>query len=74
MAKEKANTKKKWWKTLLKVLGILVAVALVIGLLVYSFVLQYPELKENPIIGKWYRVSDSSMKDSEGGSYHAFYK
>lgn len=74
MAKEKANTKKKWWKTLLKVLGILVAVALVIGLLVYSFVLQYPELKENPIIGKWYRVSDSSMKDSEGGSYHALFK
>ena len=74
MAKEKANTKKKRWKTLLKVLGILVAVALVIGLLVYSFVLQYPELKENPIIGKWYRVSDSSMKDSEGGSYHALFK
>lgn len=74
MAKEKANTKKKWWKTLLKVLGILVAVALVIGLLVYSFVLQYPELKENPVIGKWYRVSDSSMKDSEGGSYHALFK
>ena len=74
MAKEKANTKKKWWKTLLKVLGILVAVALVIGLLVYSFVLQYPELKENPIIGKWYRVSDRSMKDSEGGSYHALFK
>ena len=74
MAKEKANTKQKWWKTLLKVLGILVAVALVIGLLVYSFVLQYPELKENPIIGKWYRVSDSSMKDSEGGSYHALFK
>ncbi|MBQ7737073.1 MAG: esterase [Oscillospiraceae bacterium] len=73
MAKEKANTKKKWRKTLLKVLGILVVVALVIGLLVYSFVLQYPELKENPIIGKWYRVSDSSMKDSEGGSYHALF-
>ena len=74
MAKEKANTKKKWQKTLPKVLGILVAVALVLGLLVYSFVLQYPELKENPIIGKWYRVSDSSMKDSEGGSYHALFK
>ena len=74
MAKDRAKTKKKWWKTLLKVLGILVAIALVIGVLVYCFVLQYPELKENPTIGKWYRVSDSVMKDSEGGSYHALFK
>lgn len=74
MAKDKAKTKKKWWKTLLKVLGILVAIALAIGVFVYCFMLQYPELTKNPTIGKWYRVSDSSMKDSEGGSYHALFK
>ncbi len=74
MAKDKVKTKKRWWKTLLKALGILLATALVIGIMIYCFVLQYPELKKNPTIGKWYRVSDSAMKHSEGGSYYALFK
>ncbi len=58
----------------LKIFGILLAVILGIALLIYLFVLQYPRLKKNPAIGKWYRVADSGMKDSEGNSYHALFR
>lgn len=61
---------KKVWK----VLGIILAVILVILLMVYLFVLRYPKLKAGPAVGKWYRVTGSGMKDSEGGSYHALFK
>ena len=61
-------------KKVLKVLGIILAVILVIALLVYLFVLQYPNLKKDPTIGKWYRVTTSEMKTSEGGKYRAFFK
>ena len=36
--------------------------------------IRYPELKKDPTIGKWYRVSDSVMKDSEGHGYHALFR
>ena len=61
-------------KKVIKIIGIIFAVVLVILLLVYIFILNYPKLKKEPKIGKWYRVSDSVMKDSEGGSYHALFK
>lgn len=61
-------------KKILKVLGILLITAIVIAGCVFFFVLQYPEIKENPKIGKWYRVSDPDMKTSEGKSYHALFK
>lgn len=61
-------------KKFLKVFGIILAVLSVIALIVYFTVLRYPNLKENPTVGKWYRVSSSEMKDSEGNSYHAFFK
>lgn len=61
-------------KKILKVLGILLIVAIVIAGCVFFFVLQYPEIKDNPKIGKWYRVSDPVMKTSEGKSYHALFK
>ena len=65
-------------KNVLKKIGIILciilAVLLIIGIIVYFFVLQYPELKADPATGKWYRVSDDGMKDSEGGSYHALFK
>ena len=43
-------------KKVLKVLGVILAAILVIALLIYLFVLQYPNLKKDPTIGKWYRV------------------
>ena len=61
-------------KKFLKVIGIILLVILIIALCIYFFVLQYPEIKENPKINKWYRVSDKEMKDSEGNSYHALFK
>ena len=56
------------------VLGIILAALAVIIVIIYFAVLRYPELKKDPTIGKWYRVSDSVMKDSEGHSYHALFK
>ena len=61
-------------KKVLKILGSIFAVILLIAFGVYQFVLQYPNLKENPTIGKWYRVTTSDMKTSEGGKYRAFFK
>ena len=61
-------------KKVLKVIGIILLILLVIGVLVYFFILQYPEIKNNPKVGEWYRVSDKAMKDSEGNSYHALFK
>ncbi len=61
-------------KKILKIFGIILAVIFAIALMIYLFVLRYPNLKKNPAVGKWYRVSDREMKDSEGGSYHALFK
>ena len=62
------------WKKIGKVLGIIVlCLAMVLGC-VYVTVLRYPQLKQNPKIGKWYRVADKVMKDSEGNSYHALFR
>lgn len=61
-------------KKFLKVVGIILAAFAVIALCIYIFILRYPELKTDPTVGKWYRVSDSGMKDSEGHSYHALFK
>lgn len=61
-------------RKILKVLGAILAALCVAAICVYCFVLQYPNLKDDPEIGKWYRVSSSEMKDSEGGEYHALFK
>ncbi|MDY6227655.1 MAG: pectin acetylesterase-family hydrolase [Clostridium sp.] len=61
-------------KKVFKVLGIIMLFILMIALCIYFFVLQYPEIKENPKVNKWYRVSDKAMKDSEGHKYHALFK
>ena len=61
-------------KKFLKMLGIILAVILVVGFCVYRFVLQYPNLKSDPTIGKWYHIASSEMKSSDGSSYRAFFK
>ena len=65
---------KKVLKKMLKVMGILCLILLIVAGCVLKFLLIYPEIKENPTIGKWYRVSDKAMKDSEGNSYHALFR
>ena len=59
---------------MLKIIGILCLILLIIAGCVLKFLLIYHEIKENPTIGKWYRVSDKAMKDSEGNSYHALFR
>lgn len=49
-------------KKALKIIGIIFFAFLVIGLLVYFFVLRYPKLKETPAEGKWYRVTSMALK------------
>lgn len=61
-------------KKVLKVLGVILLALLVISLGIYFFVLQYPNLKENPKLDQWYRVTSSDMKASDGSSYRAFFK
>ncbi|CQR55027.1 pectin acetylesterase-family hydrolase [Paenibacillus riograndensis] len=61
-------------KKVLKILGIIIIFILLILFLVYKFILQYPKLKENPEVGKWYRVTSSEMKSSDGSHYRAFFK
>lgn len=61
-------------KKALKVIGVILAVIFVIVLMVYFFILRYPNLKKDPTIGKWYRVASGEMKDSEGNDYHALFK
>ena len=51
-------------KKILKILGILCVIVAIIAGCVIKFVVNYPEIKENPTVGKWYRVSDNAMKDS----------
>ena len=61
-------------KKFLKVLGIICLVLVIIAGCVIKFVVNYPEIRNNPAEGKWYRISSSEMKDSEGGKYHAFFR
>lgn len=65
---------KKVLKIMLKIIGIILLMFFIIAMLVYFFVLQYPVLKKNPTEGKWYRVTSSEMKTSEGSKYRAFFK
>ncbi|WP_394514168.1 pectin acetylesterase-family hydrolase [Priestia aryabhattai] len=61
-------------KKFLKVIGTILALLLLIANCVYIFILQYPNLKENPKVDKWYRVSSEEMKSSDGSGYRAFFK
>lgn len=65
---------KKIMKKVLKVIGIFLLIVVIIAGCVYQFVLQYPNLKKDPDIGKWYRVTSSEMKTSEGVKYRALFK
>ena len=61
-------------KKALTIIGIILLILVVIALLVYFLVLRYPQLKANPTEGKWYRVTSSEMKDSEGNGYYSFFR
>ena len=65
---------KRALKMIFKILGIILLIVALILIAVYMFVLQYPNLKENPKTDKWYRVTSDEMKTSEGDPYRAFFK
>lgn len=58
----------------LKIIGIILAVMIVILLCVYLFVLQYPKLKKNPKMGRWYKITSNDMLCSDGSQYKAFFR
>ena len=64
---------KKGLKVLL-IIGIVLTVVIAVATIIYFTVLRYPKLKDDPEVGKWYRLESSAMKDSEGNGYHAFFK
>ena len=61
-------------KTIFKILAVIFLVLILIAAGIYFFVLQYPNLKENPKVDKWYRITTDEMKTSEGDPYRAFFK
>lgn len=61
-------------KKFLKVIGIILLIILIIVFIVFKFFLNYPNLKKNPEINKWYRVTSKEMKASDGSGYRAFFK
>lgn len=61
-------------KKILKIIGRILLVILFILALLYLFVLQYPKLKDNPKVDKWYRITSNEMKSSDGSQYRAFFK
>ena len=65
---------KRTLKMIFKIFGIILLIVALILIAVYMFVLQYPNLKENPKTDKWYRVTSDEMKTSEGDPYRAFFK
>lgn len=72
--KNKIKEKHKVIRTILKVLGIILAILVIIAIAIYFTVLRYPEIKSDPTVGKWYRVSSEEMKASDGSGYHALFK
>ncbi|MGH2116914.1 pectin acetylesterase-family hydrolase [Aerococcus sp. L_32] len=61
-------------KKLGKILFSIFIFLILVAMGVYFFVLEYPNLTSNPKVDKMYQVTTSKMKDSEGGSYRAFFK
>lgn len=74
MKNHSSGTTERERHPILKVIGIILLILVVIAICIYMFVLRYPNLKQKPTVGRWYRVATSEMKDSEGGSYHALFK
>lgn len=50
----------------MKVIGIILLVLVWIAVSVYIFILTFPKLKDNPRIGKWYKITNKEMKKANG--------
>ena len=63
-------------KKFLKILGIII---LVLGVIVFiilknTIFISHPELKGNPEINKWYRITPKDAKSSDGSEWHGIFK
>lgn len=61
-------------KKVFKILGIILIIIFIIVFCIYFFILQYPKLKKNPKLDKWYKITNAQMKSSDGSRYKAFFK
>lgn len=70
----KKSKKPGIFRKIMKVIGVVFLVLILAMVCVYAFVLNYPNLKNDPKVGKWYRLETAEMKASEGGKYHALFR
>ncbi|MGT2803137.1 pectin acetylesterase-family hydrolase [Streptococcus henryi] len=64
----------KIFKRIAKIIGVILLLLALTAGLIYTFVLQYPTLKAEPKLGKWYKMTSPEMKDSTGGAFRTFIK
>lgn len=74
--KEKKKGKNKKLKI---ILSILLALALIFGILIFilfknTFLMSHPELKGEPEVNKWYRITPKNAKSSDGSEWHGIFK
>ena len=66
-------------KKVLKVIGIIFGIIVVIGILIFillknTFLMSHPELKGEPEVNKWYRITPKDAKSSDGSEWHGIFK
>ena len=66
-------------KKVLKVIGIIFGIIVVIGVLIFillknTFLMSHPELKGEPEVNKWYRITPKDAKSSDGSEWHGIFK
>lgn len=72
--KKKGNHKK-----LKIILSIILSLVIILGIIIFlilknTVLVKRPELKENPEIGKWYRITPEIAKSSDGSEWHGLIK
>ena len=65
-------------KKLAKIIGIILAILIVLGiglfiLLNKTIFMKHPELSGNPETGKWYDITPQDAKSSDGSSWHGLF-
>ncbi|MDE6142425.1 MAG: pectin acetylesterase [Bacilli bacterium] len=61
------------------ILSILLVLAIIFGIVIFlilknTVLVKRPELKENPEVGKWYRITPETAKSSDGSEWHGLIK
>lgn len=71
--------KKENHKKLKIILSILISLVIIFGIIIFlilknTVLIKRPELKENPEIGKWYRITPEDTISSDGSEWHGLIK